>query len=160
MNPASLNVWFLSVWAIKHGVISLNTPLFPSDTCPPGPMCPSLLTLLPSMVINVPLSHIMVLEDVLYVCVCVCACTHTCIFMCALHKAFAFKNNWIVSYKKCSLSFKLWHRLIKHRPQAGVRNFTDMHTGEMTLFPYQRRLGWSDLTYTVLPTRRLFVHTT
>lgn len=101
MNPASLNVWFLSVWAIKHGVISLNTPLFPSDTCPPGPMCPSLLTLLPSMVINVPLSHIMVPEDVLYVCVCVR--THTCVHLhvCAA-QSFCFQeqlNSFVVFFK-------------------------------------------------------------
>lgn len=81
MNLVSLNVWFFSVWVIKHSVISLNTPLFPSHTCPLGPMCPSLLTLLPSVVINVPLSH-MVPEDVC-VCVGVCAC------MKELHKAFA-----------------------------------------------------------------------
>lgn len=84
MNPVSLNVCFLSAWVIKHGVISLNTALFPSDTCPPGPMCPSLLTLLPSVVINVPLSHIMVPEDV-------CVCVRVCVCLKGLHKAFAYK---------------------------------------------------------------------
>lgn len=32
-------------------------PILPPDACPPGPTCPSLLALLPSPVINVPLSH-------------------------------------------------------------------------------------------------------
>ena len=35
-------------------------PFLPPDTCPPGPTCPSLLDLLPSPVINVPLSHTVV----------------------------------------------------------------------------------------------------
>lgn len=37
-------------------------PFLPPDACPPGPTCPSLLALLPSPVINVPLSHTVVPE--------------------------------------------------------------------------------------------------
>lgn len=38
-------------------------PFLPPDACPPGPTCPSLLALLPSPVINVPLSHAVVLGE-------------------------------------------------------------------------------------------------
>lgn len=38
-------------------------PFLPPDACPRGPTCPSLLALLPSLVINVPLSHTVVPEE-------------------------------------------------------------------------------------------------
>ena len=68
--------WGGCLCGVKRGRI------FPSDTCPPGPTCPSHLALLLSMLINVPLLHIMVPEDVCGVCVCVCVCVSVCVCLC------------------------------------------------------------------------------